>query len=312
MITASCEDAIDYKETARVATEAFGSRDTAFYPEQFHWFYEGCFSRGTTVVALRDGNRKIGHCALVRQPVLINGVNEPAAQLVDLFILKEFRSKESLQRLYSEVERQCFAQKIRLVLGMPNARALPVNAHFFKMRPLLWLPIRTGVALPFRPTASIFSDAFEHMKTKDAMKLFACYRTPRDENGLQWDEEKLYRRLCGPRRSYGIHATEDLLLISSARSRRRVSYTLLCGFFVRTTAHVDSGDVRLLVRAACHFWKRPLFIHASLNNALPVNPGVLLPRWLRPSPMLLQLRDFQPERSEPRFDRYQLIDFDFA
>ncbi len=96
MITASCEYAIDYEETARVATEAFGSRDTTFYPAQFHWFYERCFSRGTTIVALRDGNRKIGHCALVRQPVLMNGVNEPAAQLVDLFILKGVSFKGEL------------------------------------------------------------------------------------------------------------------------------------------------------------------------------------------------------------------------
>src|SRR5215204_4366939 len=102
MITASREDAIDYEETTRVAIEAFGRLDVAFRSEQFQWFYERCFTLGTTVVTLRDGDRKIGQCAMVRQLVLMNGVYEPAVQLVDLFIIKEFRSKEFLRQLYGE------------------------------------------------------------------------------------------------------------------------------------------------------------------------------------------------------------------
>src|SRR5712692_5438105 len=233
MITASREEAIDYEETARAATEAFGFLDDVFRSEQFQWFYERCFSLGTTVVTLRDGNRKIGQCALVRQPVLMNGVSEPTVQLVDLFIIKEFRLKDCLRQLYGEVEHQCVAQKIRFALGMPNARALAVNAHFFKMRPFLWLPIRMGLAVPFRSSTLIFSGPFQLMRKEDAVGLFARYCTPRDENGLQWDEERLYQRLCGPSYSYGVHATKELLLISSPRSSRGVKYTLLCGFFVR-------------------------------------------------------------------------------
>jgi hypothetical protein len=102
MITAACEEAVDYEEMAKLATEAFGSRDIVFYPEQFQWFYERCFSLGTTVVTLRDGHRKVGQCAMVRQPVLMHGLSEPAVQLVDLFIMKEFRSKACLHQLYGE------------------------------------------------------------------------------------------------------------------------------------------------------------------------------------------------------------------
>jgi hypothetical protein len=312
MITAACEEAVDYEEMAKLATEAFGSRDIVFYPEQFQWFYERCFSLGTTVVTLRDGHRKVGQCAMVRQPVLMHGLSEPAVQLVDLFIMKEFRSKACLHQLYGEVERQCIGQKLRLVLGMPNARALPVNAYFFKMRPFLWLPLRLGLAVPFQSSTLIFSGRFQQMTPEEAMELFAHYRTSLHDNGLQWNEEKLYQRLSGPRHVYGIHATQNLLLISSPRSTRRVKYTLLCGFFIRADARVAAADVGVLVRAASHLWRRPLFIYAGFNNALPANPGFSIPTWLRPSPMLLQLRDFQPDRPEPRFDRYQLLDFDFA
>jgi hypothetical protein len=312
MITASCEEAVDYEETARVATEAFGSPDFVFKPKQFQWFYERCFSLGTTVVTLRDGDRKIGQCAMVRQLVLMNGIYESAAQLVDLFIIKEFRSKDCLRQLYGEVEHQCVAQKIRFALGMPNARALPVNAHFFKLQPFLWLPIRMGLAAPFRSSTLIFSGPFQLMKKEEAVGLFARYRTAWGENGLRWDEEKLYHRLCSPSYSYGVHATKELLLISSPRSSRGVKYSLLCGFFVRPDAAVPRGNAGALVRASCHLWQRPLFVYVGFNNGLGDVPGFPLPRWLRPSPMLLQLRDFQPERPAPHFDRYQPLDFDFA
>jgi Acetyltransferase (GNAT) domain len=298
MITASCDERIDYEEIARVATEAFNSPDLRFSPDRIQWLYERCFSLGTTIVALRDGNRRIGHVAMVRQLIIMNGVLEHAVQIVDLCIIEEYRSKNSLRHLYDEVERQCMARNIRFALGMPNAKALSVNAYFFKMRPFLRLPIRVGLAVPFRSATLIASGQFELMTKSEIISLFAHYRTSEDNNGLQWDEDKLHERLCGPRSVYGVHATQDLLLISSARSIRGVK--------------VEPGNVSALVRAACHLWRRPLFVYVGFNSALPINLGFPLPKWLRPSRMLLQLRDFYPNTSQPRFERYQLIDFDLA
>jgi hypothetical protein len=90
-----------------------------------------------------------------------------------------------------------------------------------------------------------------------------------------------------------------------------VNYALLCGFFARPTATISSGAVRELVRAACRFWKRPLFVYAGVNDRLPTLPGIPLPAGLRP-PMLVQLRDLGPERPGVRWSRFQLIDSDFV
>jgi hypothetical protein len=38
----------------------------------------------------------------------------------------------------------------------------------------------------------------------------------------------------------------------------------------------------------------------------------VLPAKFRPSPLLVQLRDFKPERQPLRLDRFELIDFDLA
>jgi hypothetical protein len=38
----------------------------------------------------------------------------------------------------------------------------------------------------------------------------------------------------------------------------------------------------------------------------------MLPDKFRPSPLLVQLRDFKPDRKPLRLDRFELIDFDLA
>jgi GNAT superfamily N-acetyltransferase len=310
MITALVEQTPDYEEVAALGNEAFGS--PRFDAEEIRWLYERSFSLGATVLALRDNGRKVGQCAMVYQSILMDGSREHGVQIVDLFLAKEFRSKGLLRQLYDEVERQCVAQQIRFALGMPNARAISVNERFFKFRPFLRLPVRVGVAIPAKSSALISSDKFDATAKQETIALLAHYRGARDENGVCWEEGGLFRRLCSPRRTYGLHATEDLLLVSSARTSQHVGYTLLCGFFARSGMRATAASMRALTRAACHLWSRPIFAFVGFNNSLPYLPGVPVPTWLRRSPMLLQLRDFRPDKPEPNFHRFQALDFDFA
>ena len=64
---------VNYEETARLATEAFASLNRVIMPERLRWFYERCFSLGATVIALRNGDRKVGQIAMVRQTLRLNG-----------------------------------------------------------------------------------------------------------------------------------------------------------------------------------------------------------------------------------------------
>ena len=121
----------------------------------------------------------------------------------------------------------------------------------------------------------------------------------------------MFDRLSDPTCDYAVHATDDLLLISSSRKTKGVRYALLCGFFVRPQAKVTPSDIRVLTGAACRFWKHAFFVYVGVNNGLPVLPGFILPTRLRP-PMLVQLRDFNADEPDVRFDRFQLIDTDFV
>jgi len=169
-----------------------------------------------------------------------------------------------------------------------------------------------GVCLPRRSPQDLVSFRLDQTTRDRALSLFASFTGMSEENGLVWDAARLVERLDGVERQYGLHVLDDLLLISSPRMSRGISYTLLCGFLTRPGARVAPQSVRGVVRDACRLWRRPLFAYAGVNNKLPALPGIVLPSSIRPSPLLLQLRDFKPHRKPLRLDRFQLLDFDFA
>jgi hypothetical protein len=312
MIAISEEKVIDYDITARLATEAFGSSDVVFSPERMQWLYERSFGEGTIVLSVTDDGAKVGQIALVHQTVHCGGKPCSAVQLVDLFISKDHRSPQLIRRIYKEVEQICVDRKIRFILAMPNDNAKPLNARILKLKPLLWLPVRAGVTLlPPRRTELKYSGYLKSLPAKEAVDLLSGFDTPATESGLRWYGEVMFSRMNDPTRDYAVHAGADLVLISSTRKTRGLGYTLLCGFFARPLATVASTSVHELVRAACFFWKRPLFAYAGVNDGLPALPGIALPARLRP-PMLVQLRDLDSEASEVHLSRFQLIDSDFV
>ena len=312
MITVSEEKVVDYQLTARIATEAFGSGDVVFAADRMKWLYERGFGQGTIVLAAIDDGVKVGQIALVRQTIHCEGEPCSAIQLVDLFISKNHRSPQLTRRIYKEVAQLCMDRDIRFILAMPNQNARSLNARLLKLEPLLRLQIRAGVALRPPKLAKLkFSGYVKSLTAGQAVDLLSGFNTPAAENGLRWDGEALFNRMRDPTCDYAVHAAADLILISSSRRTRGVGYTLLCGFFARSPATATSRSVRELVRAACHFWKRPLFVYAGVNDGLAKLPGIPLPARLR-APMLVQWRDLDSEKPNMRISRFQLIDSDFV
>jgi hypothetical protein len=312
MITVSEESAVDFESTARIATEAFGSKDVVFSPPRMKWLYERGFGQGSAVVGAFDDGRKVGQIVLLHQKVCLDGEPVIATQLIDLFILQAYRSPTLVRRLYKEVERLCEAKNIRVVITLPNENSALLNARFLKLRPFLSVPARVGISLGRPSRARLkFSALVKAMPGDEAIERLSGFVTPVTENGPHWDAATLFDRISDPTCEYAIHATENLMLVSSSRKTRGISHALLCGFFARAGATVASGDIRTLIRAACHLWRHHVFVYAGLNKSLPHLPGLALPERLRP-PILVQLRDSASTETGPRFDRFQLTDSDFV
>lgn len=311
MITVSEETAVDFDSTAQIATEAFGSKHVKFSPQRMQWLYERGFGEGAAVVAAFDGDKKVGQIVLLHQKVHLDGAPVVATQLIDLFILQAYRSPVLVRRLYKEAERICEAKKVRVILGLPNPISAPLNARFMKVHPFLSLPTRIGVSAGWpRGPGVQFSADIKTMPKDEAIERLSTFATPASENGLHWDAVTLYDRISDPTSEYAIHATDNLLLVSSSRKTRGISHALLCGFFTRPGAEVTSADIRTLIRATCRLWRHHVFVYAGLNDSLPHLPGFALPEQLRP-PILVQFRDCVSE-TDPHFTRFQLTDSDYV
>jgi Acetyltransferase (GNAT) family len=312
MVTVSEETAVDYELTAKIATKAFALRDVQFSAERIKWLYERGFGCGTTVLAAMDDGRKVGQIALIGQNICVAGEIHHAVQLVDLFLLQAYRSGQLVRKLYKEVETFCAKRNIRYILALPNEKSVALNARFLKLSPVLWMPIRAGVSLR-QPTSDTIAHIglLKSMTRDQAVDLFAPFICPANENGSHWDANTLFDRLDDPTRDYALHASKNLLLASSRRKTKGVSYTALCAFFARPTTKPGEDEVDELVRAACRLWKLPAFVYAGANSRLPKLPGTALPARLR-RPILVQLRDTSTDTHNIRFDRFQLIDSDFA
>ncbi len=311
MVTVREETAVDYELTAKIATEAFAESEVRFSADRIKWLYEKSFGQSTTVVAAIADGRKVGQIALVGQRICVDGEARDAVQLVDLFILQAYRSAGLVRRLYREVEQICVQRNLRYILALPNDKSVLLNARLLKLSPLLSLPIRAGLSLR-RPTAKLgYSGLLKSLAKAEATRLLSGFAGGHDENGLQWDAGALLSRLDDPTRDYAVHACRDLLLISTFRKKKNLGYVVLCGYFARPQAQIVPDDVDELVRAACRFWRRPIFVYAGINSRLPRLPGIALPGRLR-RPILVQLRDLNCETPEARFDRFELIDSDFT
>ena len=179
------EPELDFEETAQLAAEGFGKPAGSFSAEKLRWLYDRAFSHGTTVLSAYAGDRKVGQVALVHQRVRVGGAPEQAIQLVDLFILKAFRSRAAIAGLYGEVERFCQANGVRFIVGVPNASGARVNIRYLTMTPFLRLDIRAGLGLPIGRRRGIVSADLERIGRDEAAALFARV-LPISGNGVEW------------------------------------------------------------------------------------------------------------------------------
>lgn len=308
--TVASETAVDWQETARLATEAFAAA-VPFDPDRLRWTWERCFAEGAEVVTLRADGAKVGQLAILRHSIIIDGRPEPAGLFVDLFVLKPHRSREAVALLFGEAERRFRALGLRFAVGMPNRRSLPLNVDLFAMETVEVLPLHLGVMFG-RPDPAVVTRRVADLGPGELETLLAPHVTPERDLCLPWDAPGLARRLSGPGFDYALHILGDVAAVSSPRSSRGIPHSLICGFFARNPERVASDDLGRLVRAACAEWRRPVFAYCGFDHILPILPGVRMPRPIRPSPLVVQMRDFRSAGPPPRLTRYQMIDSDFA
>lgn len=311
-LTIAREPRVDFAETARMASAAFGR---AFSPAALEWLYRDAFSQGAIVIGVSALGRKVGQLVLLRQSIRHRGGLHQGVLVVDQCVEPDHRSGPLMIRMYREGMTQCRAEGIRFMLGVPNATAAPVVERFAKAPPCHRLEARTGLGLG--STRAVFlSQDLDRLGGAEILALFEGRLADEPGDGIVWTAETLLRRLGNPRHRYGIEATDNVLLLS--RRARMSGLPVLCilGLFARPGAETIGSEIRAAIAAACRRSRRPVFVYAGLNPAIGAVPGFAVPTALRRSPLTLHIRDDGPAEpgraSSTRFDRYELIDFDYG
>lgn len=309
-VSVRVEAATDHAETAALAAEAFAAEPGRFTARGLRWLYEDAYGEGTTVLAAYAGPRKVGHLALLHQTVTVEGRPEPSVALVDVFVVEAFRSLATLVGLYRAAEAACRERGIRLILSVPNAMAADVNARILRLKEVARLDIRVGIAGVPVPGVRIASHRVAELDADRSRGIVAPFCGDA-RTGLGWTPERLWGRFGRPGAGYALHVGEHLLAVSAPRATRGVRHTLICALLPRPGATVRRRDVAAATAAACRVQRRPLFVYTGINDAMPL-PGLLLPARLRPSPMVLQMRDLARGALPVRMQRFEAIDFDLA
>jgi hypothetical protein len=122
--------------------------------------------------------------------------------------------------------------------------------------------------------------------------------------------EYLRWRLACPTTSFAVHATPDLLGISTRDKRYGVPAAAILKLLPRAGASLPlrAGEI---VSAACRFHRAPYAVYAGFNAHVSVR-GVQPPRRLQPSPLHLILRGLAPDFDHEglTLDTFEFLDMD--
>ena len=218
-------------------------KEVVFSAERMRWLYERGFGHGSNIVAVFDGDVKVGQMVLMHQRVCSGGETSAATQarrsLYSAGLPLAAIGPPHLQGGRAPVPgaeyplhpRTAERERDAAECTFPQARSPALVADPRGRRILVAKPFNAEIFRPLQIDDEGKCDRF----------YFRALTHRQPENGLHWDANILFDRLSDPTCDYAVHATADLLLISSSRKTGGVRYALLCGFFVRSQAKVRSG-----------------------------------------------------------------------
>lgn len=122
--------------------------------------------------------------------------------------------------------------------------------------------------------------------------------------------EYLRWRLASPHTSYCVHATDELVAVSTRDRRFGLPVAVVLKLAPRG-GRSGPLDARRLVASICRFHRAPSAAYAGWNKHVRM-PGFRPPRRLQPAPLIMVLRrladDFDQEALE--LDTFELLDMD--
>ncbi len=213
-------------------------------------------------------------------------------------------------RLGHEVYAEAGAAGRTFVAGAANAISTPAFIKYMGWRLVGPLPVR--VISPAGRSRRDLSHTEVSASWLDSGGLddfaAAADRHPVAAWSTDWTTEMLRWRLACPFARYWVHASDDLALVTTRTSYKKLPVTVVLKTFPLGPGPVPAtGAIRSITR-----WHRSAFaVYSGFNPAVAIR-GIKPPRRFQPSPLNLVVRSLDPalDNAGIDFDTFELLDMD--
>ena len=258
-----------------------------------------------------DDGVRVGHYALIPQRFRGPDGVVPAAFSLNAVVRSGGQRNGLFTQMGLEIYDEAGAAGWQLTTGVCNDRSIGAVVKYMG-----W---KTPGPLPVRIVAPLHRPGAVESRTVDADYLaspaFAALADDLDASPVtQWTNsyttEYLRWRLACPATTYAIHASDDLVAISTTDTRFGVRAAVILKLLPRAGRSGPLSAERI-TSAACRFHRAPYAVYAGFNAHVTVG-GFRPPRRLQPSPLHLIIRSLSPtvDQGPLAIDTFEFLDMD--
>ena len=223
-----------------------------------------------------------------------------------------YRRSRHFTRLGLEAYAEAGAAGRVFAVGVANEMSTPACIKYLGWRQVGPLPVRViPPAVRGRRDLNhveVSASWLDSAEFNDLAAAVDCH--PVAAWSTDWTPETLRWRLSCPFARYWIHTSDDLALVTTRISHKKLPITVVLKMFPLRPGPGPTpatGAIRSITR-----WHRSAFaVYAGINPAVTVQ-GIKPPRRLQPSPLNLIVRSLDPsvDNAEIDFDTFELLDTD--
>ena len=221
-----------------------------------------------------------------------------------------YRRSRHFTRLGLEAYAEAGAAGRVFAAGVANALSTPAFIKYLGWRQVGPLPVRVIPTLVRgRRDLNHVEVSASWLDSAEFDDLAAAVdRHPVAAWSTDWTPEALRWRLSCPFARYWIHTSDDLALVTTRTSHKKLPITVVLKTFPLGSRPVSATEA---IRSIARRHRSAFAVYAGINPSVTVR-GIKPPRRLQPSPLNLIVRSLDPsvDNAEIDFDTFELLDTD--
>ncbi len=303
------------RDDLRASTELLDAElpDPRFADEAYlRWLYEENPHGRAIQRSIDDGGVRVAHYAVIPQEYRDARGPVPCVFSLNAVVRSGTQRKGYFTTIGLEIYEEAAARGHRFVVGVANDKSVGAVVKYMGWR--LWGPMPVRVVAPLGIRAR---EITHHPVTPGFLDSAAFVAFAADLDALparnpanRWTPEYLRWRLSCPHTSYVVHASPDLVAVSTRSTGFGIPAAVVLKLLPRGRPPARSS-ARRMIAAICRHHRAPYAVYAGFNAHVKVH-GVRPPRRLQPSPLNLILRALAADVDQDALvlDTFEFLDLD--